>query len=186
MPHRNRDRGGGWPSLSGLWEPRQMNVHIGELSQADSQRLARCIVMLRASHDLKLSMCDALEAIADGLPDQLDVQTCLTLSRCLLPTLKKAQLLEEEELFPLLLRLTGNHPALAASVDRLHKEHCEDEGFAEEIAHLLQECAGEGRANNAEVAGYMLRGFFSCVRRHVAFERECLLALADSGRQMDI
>jgi hemerythrin-like domain-containing protein len=158
-----------------------MNVHIREVSQADSQRLERCIVSLRANHDLKLSMCDALEAIADGLPDQLDIQTCLTLSRCLLPTVKKAQALEEEELFPLLLRLTGNHPALAASVERLHKEHCEDECFAEEISHLLEECASEGKAGNAEVAGYMLRGFFSAVRRHVAFERECLLSLATSA-----
>jgi hemerythrin-like domain-containing protein len=158
-----------------------MNVHIREVSQADSQRLERCIVSLRTSHDLKLSMCDALEAIADGLPDQLDLQTCLTLSRCLLPTVKKAQQLEEEELFPLLLRLTANAPALVASVERLHREHCEDECFAEEIAHLLQECASEGKAANAEVAGYMLRGFFCAVRRHVAFERECLLSLAASA-----
>ena len=158
-----------------------MNVHIRDVSQADSQRLERCILSLRASHHLKLSMCDALESIADGLPDQLDIQTCLTLSRCLLPTVKKAQQLEEEELFPLLLRLTANDPALLASVERLHKEHCEDECFAEEIAHLLQECAGEGKAANAEVAGYMLRGFFSAVRRHVAFERECLLPLAASA-----
>ena len=89
-----------------------MNVHIRDVSQADSQRLERCILSLRASHDLKLSMCDALESIADGLPDQLDIQTCLTLSRCLLPTVKKAQQLEEKELFPLLLRLTANDPAL--------------------------------------------------------------------------
>lgn len=158
-----------------------MNVHIRELELAESERLERCVLALRANHDLKLSLCDALEAVADGLPDQFDIQTCLTLSRCILPTVRKAHLLEEEELFPLLLRLTEQAPALAASIERLRREHCEDEDYAEEISALLQEFASNGAAADAETAGYMLRGFFSALRRHVAFERECLLALADSA-----
>lgn len=158
-----------------------MNVHIRELDLAESERLERCIVMLRANQDLKLSLCDALETVADGLPDQFDIQTCLTLSRCILPTVRKAHLHEEEELFPLLLRLTGQAPALAASIERLRREHCEDEDYAEEISGLLQEFASNGAAADAETAGYMLRGFFSALRRHVAFERECLLSLANSA-----
>lgn len=158
-----------------------MNVHLRELDLAESERLERCIVMFRANHDLKLALCDALETVADGLPDQFDLQTCMTLSRCILPTIRKAHLLEEEELFPLLLRLTGQAPALSASIERLRREHCEDEDYAEEITGLLVEFSNHGVAANAETAGYMLRGFFSGLRRHVAFERECLLALADSA-----
>lgn len=158
-----------------------MNVHIREMNHADAKLLDQSIVMLRANHDLKLSLCDALETIADGLPDQVDMQTCLTLSRCLLPALRKAQAMEEGELFPLLLRLSGDHPALCASVERLRTEHCEDECFAEEIAAMLEECASHGQPHNPEAAGYMLRGFFSSIRRHVAFERECLMSMAEAA-----
>lgn len=155
-----------------------MNVHIADISPEDSQRLARCTTLLRANHDLKLSLCDALEAIADGLPDQLDSQACLTLSRCILPTLRKAQELEENEVFPLLMKLTLGNPQLSASLERLQREHCEDECYGEEIAALLEECAHNGQPANPESAGYMLRGFFNGLRRHVAFERECLMTLA--------
>jgi hypothetical protein len=44
-----------------------MNVHIADISPADGQKLKRCTTLLQANHDLKLSLCDALEAIADGL-----------------------------------------------------------------------------------------------------------------------
>jgi hemerythrin-like domain-containing protein len=155
-----------------------MNVHIGDISYADGQKLERCASLLRANHDLKLSLCDALEAIADGLPDQLDSQACLTLSRCVLPTLRKSHTLEEEEVFPLLSKLTSRSPQLLESLERLRREHCEDEGYGEEIAALLEECAHKGQPDNPESAGYMLRGFFTGLRRHVAFERECLMPLA--------
>jgi hypothetical protein len=91
---------------------------------------------------------------------------------------RKAQELEENEVFPLLMKLTLGNPQLSATLERLEREHCEDECYGEEIAALLEECAHNGQPANPESAGYMLRGFFTGLRRHVAFERECLMTLA--------
>ena len=44
---------------------------------------------------------------------------------------------------------------------------------------------GKGKSpGNPEATGYMLRGFFEALRRHIAFERDHLLAvLRDAGRK---
>ncbi len=126
-----------------------------------------------------MRLCDALEEVADSLPNQVDIQKCLALSRCVLPTIRRAQKMEETELFPQLVQAYPDDNRLQASLERLRLEHLEDETFADEIACLLHDCGSTGRPGNAESAGYMLRGFFASVRRHVAFEDECLIPLIE-------
>jgi hypothetical protein len=144
----------------------------------DRDRLKQYIEQLKAHHALLLSLCDALERVADSLPARLDSQVCLTLARCILPTIKGAQSLEEEQLFPLLKRLHCDDETLTVHLERFEAEHLEDQIYAEEISCLLHDCGCQGSPANAEAAGYMLRGFFSMVRRHIAHERDCLLPLS--------
>ncbi|CAN7373904.1 hypothetical protein LJR235_002171 [Pararhizobium sp. LjRoot235] len=60
----------------------------------------------------------------------------------------------------------------AGSTQRLRIEHVEDECFADELTEILFKIGHEGVVANAEMFGFMLRGFFEGTRRHIAFESE--------------
>lgn len=156
-----------------------MLIYLLEPSGAGIQKLGQSLNEFRQHHRLKLRLCDALEDFADSLPNQIDVQNSLALSRCVLPTIRHAQMMEETQLFPQLTQAYPDDKRLEASLDRLRQEHLEDDSFADEIACLLHDCGCTGRPANPESAGYMLRGFFSSIRRHVAFEHECLIPLIE-------
>ena len=156
-----------------------MPIYLLEPSGASVQKLEQSLTEFRQHHRLKLRLCDALEDFADCLPNQIDVQSCLALSRCVLPTIRNAQMMEETRLFPQLMQAFPDDMRLHASLDRLCQEHLEDDSFADEIACLLHDCGCMGRPANPESAGYMLRGFFASIRRHVAFEHECLIPLIE-------
>lgn len=156
-----------------------MLIYLLEPSTTGAHELEQRLTEFRQHHRQKMKLCDALEDLADSLPDQIDVQNCLALSRCVLPTIRQAQAMEESHLFPQLMQAYPDDNRLLASLDRLRQEHLEDDSFADEIACLLHDCGCTGKPSNAESAGYMLRGFFSSIRRHVAFERECLIPLIE-------
>lgn len=123
------------------------------------------------------NLCARLEALADGLPDKIDRQICLHLARQIGAVVKKAHRFEEGLLFPLLRGRAIGDESLAQTLTRLQYEHFEDEAYADELAEALTGfVTGSGRPN-AETLGYMLRGFFEAMRRHLAFEREHLLPL---------
>lgn len=86
--------------------------------------------------------------------------------------------IEEEEIFPSLVP-SGRSTSLSRTLDHLRTEHCEDECFAEELADALER-VGDGRIQ-PETLGYMLRGFFEAMRRHIKFERERFAAIAGEG-----
>ncbi len=156
-----------------------MLIYLLEPSQTGIQKLENSLTEFRQNHRLKIELCDALEGLADSLPNQVDVQNCKALSANLLPIIRNAQKMEETRLFPQLVQAYPDDHRLQASLDRLRLEHLEDESFADEIAWLLHGFGSAGKPCNAETAGYMLRGFFSSVRRHVAFEHECLIPLIE-------
>ena len=156
---------------------------VDEPSDTGAHRLKRSLSEFRQHQRLNMQLCDALEDLADCLPNQIDVQNCLALSRCVLPTVRNAQIMEETRLFPQLMQAYPGDSRLKASLERLRQEHLEDETFADEIACLLHDCGCTGRPSNADSAGYMLRGFFASIRRHVAFESECLIPLIERRTQ---
>lgn len=121
----------------------------------------------------QLSLCRELEDIADSLPANVNKQKCIHAARALGPLIKTVHVYEERVLFP---ALAGGAVAdeLSATIDRLKFEHFADECFAEELSERLIHL-GAGDPNiNMEATGYMLRGFFEGLRRHIAFEREHL------------
>jgi hemerythrin-like domain-containing protein len=128
------------------------------------------------AHDDVLKLCQLLEEIADSLPALVDRSVCSNVSVRLVPLISDVHRYEETILFPWLERRYPEKPVLHESMQRLKAEHLEDEGYADEISDMLQSIALE-RNYQAETAGYMLRGFFEGVRRHVACEREYIYEL---------
>ncbi|MHA7971027.1 hemerythrin domain-containing protein [Rhizobium sp. CAU 1783] len=139
--------------------------------QQDSQR---SLAWLRRAHEEQLALCGELEEIADSLPASVNRQKCIYAAKSLGPLIKGVHHYEETVLFPWLETANRNVENLRDTLDRLKFEHCEDECFAEELTDALLKL-GSGTAVNMEAVGYMLRGFFEGIRRHIAFEREHLL-----------
>ena len=130
---------------------------------------------LKKAHDAQLTLCSALEEIADSLPANINRQKCIYAAKSLIPLINGVHRYEEEALFPMLATKGHNDGELAESIARLKFEHVEDECFAEELTDTLNRL-GKGDATvNAEAAGYMLRGFFESIRRHIAFEQQFML-----------
>jgi hypothetical protein len=120
--------------------------------------------------DRQRKLCDDLEAVADSLPSRLDRQFCLHLARQIGPLLKAAHAAEERHLFP---SIAGESTS-GELIERLRLEHIEDECFGEEVQHELLQL-GQGLPVLApEATGYMLRGFFEGLRRHMRHELELL------------
>jgi hypothetical protein len=138
---------------------------------------------LQRAHAEQLVLCDQLEEIADSLPANIDRKKCLYAAKALSPLIKGVHNYEETILFPWLESTTDIQPALRETLNRLKFEHCEDACFAEELTDTLLRL-GSGEPVNVEATGYMLRGFFEALRRHIAFEREHILSnLKASGQQ---
>ncbi|WP_027486534.1 hemerythrin domain-containing protein [Allorhizobium undicola] len=132
------------------------------------------LVWLESAHSEQLALCRELEEIADSLPSSVNRQKCIYAAKALGPLISGAHHYEEQVLFPWLAEnLTIPH--LQETLHRLKFEHCEDECFAEELTDALLRL-GSGDNVNMEAVGYMLRGFFEGLRRHIAFEREHILS----------
>lgn len=119
----------------------------------------------------QLALCDALEEIADDLPTNVDHQACLHIAKNIFPIIKRAHEFEETKLFPMLSN-SNYQVDPKAILDRLHSEHWEDENYALELQEALVEFATNSPTSNPEALGYMLRGFFASLRRHIAAEKE--------------
>lgn len=130
----------------------------------------------------QLAFCDRLELIADQLPN-VDRALCIGVAHALMPLLEKAHNFEESFLFPALVERCGDQAGTQATLERLRYEHLEDLCFAEELHDALM-AYGRGELRpNPEAFGYMLRGFFEGMRRHILFERDVVLPMiaATSG-----
>ena len=130
------------------------------------------------AHAVHLQLCDAMEKIADGLPGEVDRRLCAQLVSCLQYDLPLHHSDEDEGLFPLLLARAEPSDDFERVCERLSSEHQSDSDFASEIAEAL-EALGRGEpTENAEMVGYMLRGFFERYRRHVQWEDTLVMPLA--------
>lgn len=134
--------------------------------------------MIANAHAVEVQMCDAMERIADSLPDEVDRRLCAQVASCLQYDLPLHHHDEEEALFPLLRKRALPEDGLEGILERLAAEHSSDNDFASEIAEALQTLGQGGRPANPEMLGYMLRGFFERYRRHVLWENTLVMPLA--------
>jgi hypothetical protein len=127
---------------------------------------------LKQAFERQLKLCDDLEAVADSLPLRTDRQFCLHLGRQICRVLSDAHAAEELFLFPVLAERGGQ--AGDEIIARLRLEHTEDECFGEEVQHELLQLGQGLPVMPPEAIGYMLRGFFAGIRRHLRHEMELL------------
>ncbi|NRP72719.1 hypothetical protein ILFOPFJJ_03618 [Ensifer psoraleae] len=126
--------------------------------------------MLEKGSDALLELCDRLEAIADALPNAINVTRYEQIADTLVPTLGSLHELEEQVLFSQLLARTDGRD-VTALIERLREEHQHDERAAADVAEVLRELL-HGRCRLSwDAIGYMLRALFESLRRHVATER---------------
>ena len=143
----------------------------------DQNEREEILALLRNNHHDKLALCDRLEEIADSLPENVDRHICATTARTIDPVLKKAHQFEEVQLYPALLANSDGRSEFANIVEKLLDEHHEDLCFGEEVRDVLYALASDTPVQSADATGYMLRGFFGNLRRHMAFEAELAKAL---------
>lgn len=130
----------------------------------------------------QLALCDELEGIADSLPNEISTYHCLLAAQRIYPIIKSAHIFEETKLFPVIE--DSDMLNVSATMDRLHGEHWADEEYSHELSESLKDFVA-GRDNNSEKLGYMLRGFFEGLRRHIAFEREFVAPILNSSSSGD-
>jgi hemerythrin-like domain-containing protein len=138
-----------------------------------SAELPAIATIMQRAHRDKLQLCDRLEAIADTLPDGIDRMECLRIANALVPLLREIHRYEETMVFPAYDKLPGRREE--SSTERLRAEHIEDECFADEVTEVLLTIGHGAAVRNAEAVGFMLRGLFETMRRHIAFESEHVL-----------
>jgi len=129
---------------------------------------------MKRAHKEKLLLCDALERIADALPG-VDRLKCLGTANAIVPLLRNVHQYEETVIFPAYEAAVVRGNASLASTRRLRAEHVEDECFAGEVTEILLAIGHGEPVENPEAIGFMLRGLFENLRRHIAFEREHVL-----------
>lgn len=132
----------------------------------------KSIAWWKEAHRLQLALCDDLEAIADSLPTTIVNQDCLFAAKSLGRLIRDVHTYEEETLFPALTQVFPSSSEFSGAIDRLTFEHLADECYADDLAEKLLYLGTGGRDVNMEALGYMLRGFFEALRRHIAFERD--------------
>ena len=133
--------------------------------------------LMMETHKDQLVLCHRLEFIADSLPYFVDRQTCIGVARTLGPLIRRAHKLEEEIVFPAVRDHWKALENIEKTLERLRYEHLEDECFAEELHDALMAYGCGEKRPGPDAFGYMLRGFFEGLRRHIAFEQEMIVPL---------
>jgi hemerythrin-like domain-containing protein len=134
--------------------------------------------IIEHAHLAQKELCDALERIADGLPDDVDRRLCGWAAASLKFDVPLHHRDEDEALFPMLRRRTEPSDGMDAILDRLSSEHDADTDLGGELVEWLEHLAEGKRLANPEMVGYMLRGFFASYRRHIHWENTLVMPVA--------
>lgn len=132
--------------------------------------LNRCYVDL-------LDICDRLEAIADGLPNNVPATQCAQLASEIVDLLARTHREEEAILLPLLA--ASPRPELRQLARRLRAEHDYDDDAVVEVREALIAIATAQPLHSPDATGYLLRSFFESLRRHVRADQDLLAILVD-------
>ena len=136
--------------------------------------LAGLLANLDACLTLQDSICRSLEELADSLPERLDTLQAVLLVGRLRALLRRAHQLEETQVFPILASAPATlHGDLLPILNRLRAEHAENEDYVADLEDTLGAFWARPVARaDAERLGYLLRGLFISLRRHVAQDRD--------------
>jgi len=134
--------------------------------------------LMLLEHVQHQDLCDLLEEIADSLPNRVDGKKARQAANALKNDLPLHHRIEEDAFFPLLEKYAEDEDNVGEIVARLNAEHVVDESFAEELVEVLENLARGKSLEDANMVGYMLRGFFENYRRHIMWENSVVMPLA--------
>lgn len=140
------------------------------VAEADSES------SFRAEHQLIRSVCDRLEAIADALPvepQRESLPELVALLRFGIP----AHCRHEERTLRELLAEGSQGEWLDEAAALIIAEHHENETIMLELAEALEDYSARHNNVRADALGYLLRHFFSQMRRHMAWEDKVIAEL---------
>ena len=140
---------------------------ISEISDRGAARFETCLAQ-------QIDLCCALETLADALPSRVDTRAATLLAETLQETLHRCHQMEESLIFPALLTA---HPDMLSTITRLRAEHVEDEEQACEVKDAILNFVILQKRKDVEEFGYLLRGLFVALRRHLAFDQNYVLPL---------
>jgi hemerythrin-like domain-containing protein len=134
--------------------------------------------IIEHEHRIQAELCDSLEHIADGLPNDVDCKLCLQVVHALRFEIPLHHRDEECALFPLIERRALPSDNIHDILARLALEHATDESFTSELLESLEILGNGEKVKNPDMVGYMLRSFFESYRRHIHWENAVVLPLA--------
>lgn len=134
--------------------------------------------LIERQHFVQAQLCDSLERIAGDLPDNVDRRLCKNVIASLQFEMPLHHRDEELGLFPLIekraLPVDNIHDILA----QLALEHATDESFSAELSESFGMLSEGRKLTNPATVAHMLRSFFECYRRHIAWENAIVIPLA--------
>lgn len=167
----------------------ERDKHLPDLSgpagTAPACRAPDPLGIIAEEHALQRELCDLLEALADGLPHNFDKGLAEIAVALLEGSVPSHMQLEETMLFPKLReRITPDDP-LHAAMHCLEEEHDRDSALLMEMIDALKTAISDGVSSNANMLGYLLRGYFDSQRRHIAWEDRVVLPAARQALRPD-
>ena len=133
---------------------------------------------IRKNHKFHLYLCDAIEAVADGLPTKIDKDWCRRILDILPIELSLHHKDEELGLFPLLQKRSKSEDGIPSILNQLEREHLVDSDRASELLIPLSELSSGLTPKHTNVIDCIFNGFVEAYRRHLIREIDFLLPLA--------
>ena len=151
---------------------------LAEVELRDTDRMAPLDV-IETEHEKWLIVCDAMERVADRLPElSIEPRLLGVASLCTRDAVARHHALEQEALFPLVRTRASADATLGRVLECMEEDHRDLEDCSEEAAEILSQIRGRSLSMSADAAGYGLRCFFAFMRRHVRCELKVVLPAA--------
>ena len=152
---------------------------------APSGQYPDTLVRLNEALKTKQRICDLIETIADSLPEPSSL-ICLRTAAVLRNDLPLYHADLGQCLFPQLHVRHSGSKWIVLMLKQIEADHLQLEISIDEVADLLERIGtGQARMQERNVAGYALRGFFEGLRRHISWEQNLILPLANESLTMD-
>jgi hemerythrin-like domain-containing protein len=145
---------------------------------APSARTQSPLDLLDSEHQLFVDICNVFERVADGLPDDADLDLARRAADIL--TIHQAGHYDDETgiLFPCLRKKLGGDHVISRTLDQLERHRLQDTDILIELTEVLHFGARGRRPENPDMLGYMLRFYFTSERRQIDWERSIVLPAA--------
>ncbi|MDF1721055.1 MAG: hemerythrin domain-containing protein [Minwuia sp.] len=143
-----------------------MSAQLGV--EADSE------TSFQAEHTLIVGVCDRLEAIADALPEAPSHESLSELNALLRFGIPAHCRHEEQALKSALESEEGTPGWLHHAAALITAEHLDNEIIMLELAEALEDYRDRGEKARANALGYLIRHFFTQMRRHMAWEEKVI------------